>query len=400
MHIVLANRWYPPISNGGVAVYDYNLAHALVKLGHRVTVVAARWSVETPALTDDNGVQVHRILAKQYDRLHRVPFFGRYMRSLLQMHYSIQVARKLNQLQEQPDVIEFAEVNAEGWAYLHQRKRQPVIVRCHTPTFVLRDYYHPQEANYDTTITTWMEKACIRRADALTAPSRDMAVTVAGIMGFSAEKFTIIPNPLDVSAFAVDHSRRDLNHVTVLHVGRLDRTKGIEILARAIPKVVAQFPHTYFVYVGSDRPDGQGSTWQTRLSTFFKKEGVGENVLFAGSVDHETLLDWYAKADIAVVPSMLYESFSYTCAQAMAAELPIVCTDIGGIPETVGDVGCIVSTGNVEQLATALCHLVQEQSLRFSLGKQAVTHMFNTCDAFLVGQQTEQFYQSISAEGL
>jgi glycosyltransferase involved in cell wall biosynthesis len=398
MHILLANRWYPPVSNGGIAVYDYNLAHALVKLGHQVTIVAARWSAETPAFTDDKGVQVHRILAKQFDRLHRVPFLGRYMRPLLQIQYSVQVLRKLNQLENQPDVIEFAEVNGEGWAYLRQQQRKPVVVRCHTPTFVLREYHDSAEMHYDTDLTTRLEKSCIRRADGLTAPSRNMAETIAQhINEVSPDDFRVIPNALNTEQFAVCGRDYERQPVTVLHVGRLDRAKGIETLAHAIPQVVQQYPDVRFVYLGGDRPDGTGSTWQKRLSAYFAANQVVKNVTFTGSVEHDELLAWYARADIAVVPSMLYESFSYTVAQAMAAGLPVVATRIGGIPETVSDgqFGLLVDVGDVKAVADQLCMLIGKPDKRRMLGVAAAQYAQNQFSAEVVAEQALSLYQTI-----
>lgn len=116
---------------------------------------------------------------RQWDRASRLPVFGRYTRATQQLQYSLRLARFISELDDQPDVIEFAEVNAEGWAYLQKRKRQPVVVRCHTPTFVLRDYYDSAEMRYDTSLTTRIEKNCIKRADALSTPSADMAKTIA-----------------------------------------------------------------------------------------------------------------------------------------------------------------------------------------------------------------------------
>jgi len=396
MHIALVNRWYPPHTGfGGIAIYDNYLAHALVTLGHRVTVLAARWSPDVPAYEDDSGVAVRRIYFSPRDRLNRIPLLGRYARPLLQVLYSRQVTRTLNQMadDDSPDVVEFAEINAEGWAYLRQRPRRPVVVRCHTPTFVLRDYYTPTEMPFDTVWTTRLEQDCIRRADALTAPSHDMARTVAGCMGFPVERFTVIPNPLDVQAFAVERGEKSADdEIIVLHVGRLDRTKGIEVLAQAIPAVVRAHPQVRFVYVGADRPTGQGDTWQQRLTGYFAQAGVEQHVTFTGPVDQAALLNWYRRADIAVVPSLLYESFSYTVAQAMAAGLAVIATRMGGIPETLGEAGLSVEPGQAEMLIQALNTLVINTELRSKMSAMTRQKAINY-HAPNIAERTIQFYK-------
>lgn len=397
MHIVLANRWYPPYTGyGGVAMYDYYLAHALVALGHRVTILAARWSQEIPECEDDQGVTVRRIYFPDRNRLNRLPLVGRYARPFLQWLYSRDVAKALKLLDKADpfDVVEFAEVNAEGWAYLHQRVRRPVVVRCHTPTFVLRDHYTPAEMPYDTVWTTRMEQDCIRRADALTAPSQDMARTVSERMGFSVERFTVIPNPLNVQAFAVERQQKSPEEeIVVLHVGRLDRVKGVEVLAQAIPSIVQQYPNVRFVYVGDDRPTGQGDTWRQRLTAGFVQAGVDSHVTFTGPVDHAGLLDWYRRADIAVVPSLVYESFSYTVAQAMAAGLAVIATRSGGIPETLGNSGLLVPQGDPQALQAALVGLVTTPESRVRLQRQAISRIQAFDAQWIAGSSNNQYKQ-------
>src|SRR5919108_4876320 len=130
-------------------------------------------------------------------------------------------------------------------------------------------------------------------------------------------------------------------------------------LSRAIPQVLQEAPYVRFMFIGDDRQDECGRSWQQRLEAFFREQRVDDRVVFCGATDQPTLLEWYRKADIAVVPSLVYESFSYTCAQAMAAGLPVVASRIGGIPETVGDgvSGLLVEPGDVTGLAQAIVRL-------------------------------------------
>lgn len=402
MHIVLVNRWYPPYTGfGGVAAYDFYLAHALADLGQRVTILASRNQETDPAFQQDGPVAVHRLLMKEQYYLSRLPVIGRYARPLLQYLYSRQVSQFLQALHPKDpfDIIEFAEINAEAFNYLTVRQPPPVVVRCHTPTFVLRNYYQPAEMPFDTSWTSRMERACILNANALSSPSQDMANTIAKECRLDTSRFQVIPNPLDTQPFTqAGQGRRPKapgEGLTILHVGRLERVKGIETLAQAIPDVVKQSPNTRFVFVGDDRPDGLGSTWKKRLEDYFKEKGVSSNVLLTGGVSQQALLDWYRDADIAVVPSMLYESFSYTCAQAMAAGLPVVASRIGGIPETIGDCGLIVEPGDSSQLTRELLRLIAIAPLRQQLGRDAVERGKVTFEASLVAQDTLHFYRKI-----
>ncbi len=397
MRILLVNRWYPPHTGfGGVAIYQRYLARALARQGNQVAVLAARWSQDAPAEHADEGVRVFRLYAAEWSRLRRLPLLGRYVRPLQQYLYSLQAARFIANMKEPPDVIEFAEVNAEGYAYLRRKHSIPVVTRCHTPTFILRNYYAPHEMNFDTEFTARMEKFAILRAEGLSAPSHDMAETIAQSSGVSLNQIAVIPNALDVDEFApLPKTPRDSNAVTLLHVGRLDRVKGIEILAKAFWAIRPRAPQARLVFVGGDLPDGRGSSWRVRLEKIFAEHNALDTVLFAGDASQEELLAWYRRADIAVVPSMLYESFSYTCAQAMAAGLPVVASRIGGIPETVGDAGVIVEAGNAEELAEALLNLIHRPQRRIDLGEQAQIRAKKLFDAPIVAEQTSAFYRKI-----
>ncbi len=406
MHLVLANQWYPPESGwGGVAMWNYAMARAYRSLGHAVTVIAARDSNAIPTNQEIDGIQVRRLLVHNRYRWRRLPMIGRYVRPAQQLAYARRVDRALRELhQERPiDAVEFAEVNAEGFFYA-RKPLTPLIVRCHTPTFVLRRYYDKREMPYDTRIISWCEKDLIRRAHALTAPSRDIAQTIAKECNVPVEEITVIPNALASDEWRVARCEdqpadyltpRQSDYLTVLHVGRLERVKGVQVLVDAIPSIVKRVPKTRFVFIGDDLRTARGSLQRAELEDRLRQDNVLAQVEFLGGVDHAALLDWYRRADICVVPSLLYESFSYTCAQAMAAGKPIVASRIGGIPETVrnGVSGIIVEPGDVEQLAEAIVRLARDPSLREQLGRAGRERVVCEFDPIKVAQRNLEGYE-------
>jgi len=86
-------------------------------------------------------------------------------------------------------------------------------------------------------------------------------------------------------------------------------------------------------------------------------------------------IDWvprlFAEADIAVFPSTWAEAFGFVVAEAMACETCVVVSDVGGIPEVVGEDGIIVPTGDVSALQEALVKLIDDPLLRRRLGASA-----------------------------
>ncbi len=406
MHLVLANQWYPPESGwGGVAMWNYTLARAYRQLGHSVTILAARTAPEIPETKDDDGITVHRLLVRDNYRWRRLPGVGRYVRPIQQLLYARRVDQALRALHRAKpfDVVEFADVNAEGFFYA----RAPLtsfVVRCHTPTFVLKRYYTAREMLYDTRIISACEKDVIRRAHALTAPSRDMANVIANEYGIRAETIAVIPNALAISNFKfqisdsqlANHRTNELtNYCTILHVGRLERAKGVTILADAIPQVLAQIPRARFVFIGDDRLSARGTSQRAELEKQLTDAGARHRVEFLGGVDQATLSDWYCRADICVVPSMLYESFSYTAAQALAAGKPVVASRIGGIPETVddGETGLLVQPGSAAQLADAVIRLANDTDLRERMGRAGRKKVAREFDPQMIAHKNLAVYQ-------
>jgi glycosyltransferase involved in cell wall biosynthesis len=379
-------------------MYNYYLAHALVRLGHSVTVVSARVSADDLPREADGPVSIHRVRLPKYHRwFRRVPLLSRYARALEQFVYCRRVADKLGELTAADcvDVVEFADVNAEGFLYLRKKDRRPVVVRCHTPTFVLRRFASPGSMEYDTRVTSWMETEGIRAADALTAPSGDMAHVIEASCGLPSGTVRVIPNALDVEMFHRDAQRtdsREADDLVVLHVGRLEAVKGIGVLLKAIPSILERVPRAQFVFVGAARSESQALTWTDRL----RKAG-GARVKVLGFLDQSELLGWYLSADVVVVPTLNYESFSYTCAQAMAAGLPVVASRIGGIPQTIedGTSGLLIEPGDSTRLADALVRLLKDPRLRDRLGRAAREKSHADFAADKVARQTMEVYSSL-----
>ncbi|MCL4489680.1 MAG: glycosyltransferase family 4 protein [Chloroflexi bacterium] len=406
MHIALVSRWFPPESGwGGVSVYNSTIAHAYAELGHQVTVIAARFSRDVPAERCEDGARVRRLLVGDAYRLRRLPMLGRYVRPAQQLAYSWRVNQAIRRLhQECPvDIVEFAEVNAEGFFYA-RAPQTPFVVRCHTPTFMLSRYYEQPEMPYDTSIIERCERSLIGHADALTAPSRDMACLISRECHVPAGDIAVIPNPLATDGFcersggaAVDGGPNpsDDGSVTVLHVGRFERAKGVMVLVKAIPIILQGAPRTRFVFIGADRARARGSSPRDGLADSADGEPVSSRVQFLGGVEQSALISWYRRADICVVPSLVYESFSYTCAQAMAAGKPVVASRIGGVPETVGDgvSGILVNPGDAEGLAEAVVRLARDADLRRRMGKAGSEKAAREFDPIEIAKRTLRVYE-------
>jgi glycosyltransferase involved in cell wall biosynthesis len=400
MNIILVNKFYPPhTERGGIATYHRVLGAALMAHGHHVQIIAARYSPAQADSVDENGIVVHREQIGSIPPWWRLRGLRRFVHSRNLSSYSYAVSGRIARLKQTkgPTVVEFADYDAEARAYLTQKKRHPVVIRCHVPTFVLNRYFSRKELPFDFRRVEEWEKWCIRHADAISAPSLAMARLIESETSLSSGTVAVIPNPVDVAYYRSATLMRqiDANRFRVLFVGRLDRLKGAETMIQAIPDVLTRVKDIQVLLAGPDVSDRGSSTWGTRLRAELEQRGVRHRVDFLGDLDRGDLLKAYANADIAIVPS-LYESFSYTAVQAMAAGLPVIASAVGGLPETIEDVGLMIPPGDSEALAEAILRLAGDPALRAELSFRAELQS-RKFDMSVVTDRMVGFYQRVLA---
>jgi len=398
MHFALVNQWYPPESHGGIATHNYFFTKALARLGHRVSVITASRSGRFEHERVQERLDVYRIPSLNLFRYRRLPVIGPHMRFVQALARSRQAVRFLTDLHRASpvDIVEFAEVNAEGF-FWRKGLSKCLVVRCQTPAFVLARYYSKEETPYNPALLGWAEKRVIRRADILLAPSNDMAEVVTEACSLPPGRFQVIPDALDTDLFSPDLTHRKSDaRINIVYVGRFDRVKGIEVLAEAIPQVCQDVPQAHFILIGDDRPRAQGGSMREYIQQKLKALIDSGRVEIRGSVPQEELLRAYHDAHIAVNPSLLYESFSYTCAQPMACQVAVVASRIAGIPETLdyGRAGILVTPGDANELAGTLISLCHDQARREELAEAGRRRAEACFDAGIVARQNLKVFQS------
>jgi glycosyltransferase involved in cell wall biosynthesis len=132
-----------------------------------------------------------------------------------------------------------------------------------------------------------------------------------------------------------------------------------------------------------------------------EKYGIVHRVHFTGKIGPGDLVRLYCSAEIAVVPS-LYEGFGFPAAEAMACELPVVCSTAGALPEVVGDdgAGILVPPRNAPALGQAIHRLLEDPDLRRQMGqagRRRVTTLFTWKTA--ARQMVEVYREAIDAHG-
>ena len=195
----------------------------------------------------------------------------------------------------------------------------------------------------------------------------------------------IVPNGVDVGAFAVAELRADLPPGRrILWVNRLDPQKGFPIALAAFSKVLAEVPDAILVVVGQGKD-------RDALGLLTKSERA--RVDMRGTVPNEEVPSYLAACELFVSPAVGQESFGIALIEAMAAGLPVVAADIPGYREVVSDgvEGLLVPPRDPEALAAGLVRVLTDPELASRLGEAGRTHA-RTFDWLLVVERLEELY--------
>ena len=190
--------------------------------------------------------------------------------------------------------------------------------------------------------------------DTLKIPAGKINVVNNGIVCFPTT-----PDPESIYRIRAELGLRSDSSV-VACIGSLKEIKGHKYLLQAVPAILAEAPNAQFLIIG----DGP---LQAELRSLVTALGIADKVCFAGlREDVRTILP---AIDILVQPS-LQETFSLTALEAMAAEKPVVATNVGGLPEVVEDgrTGLLVPPENPSAIAHAVVDLLTFPERRGVLG--------------------------------
>ena len=202
------------------------------------------------------------------------------------------------------------------------------------------------------------------------APSRAGMAHAEAVGRISTERMIVLHNGVDLGTFQPDPSLRapvrkelgiPLGAPLLVTVAILRSGKGIGDLISAMPEILESIPDARTVIVG----DGDQRVALERLAG---EVGVAERVIFAGSRDDVGAL--LAASDVFVLPTHV-DLLPTVVAEAMAAGLPVVASDVGGLGDMVEDdvTGILYPVGDIEVLTRACVRLLADPGRRDTLGR-------------------------------
>ncbi len=402
MRVLMLSWEYPPKIVGGIARHVEEIAWALAAQGDEVHVVTCDFP-GAPAEEVFKGVHIHRVApySPTDDFFHWVHQLNAAMKDRAELLLSEWIKGKspLNKRKVTDGIV----IHSHDWlAYfsgkaLKDQFKLPFVATIHATEYGRNSGIHTDIQRYINGIEmqlcheAWRVIVCsqfmkLEVEYALQTPWDKMDVIFNGV---HADKFEFDFHPAEAADFRKQFALPD--EKLIFFVGRMVREKGAHLLIEALPQIKSQYPNAKLIIVGGGNKD--------HLLRLAHDTGMDKSVYFTGFVSDEVLLRLYKVIDVACYPS-LYEPFGIVALEAMAADVPVVVSDAGGLKEIIEhDVnGTITYAGDLNSLSWGVVRALKDEGHSKWMAQNAyikVREMFNWAR---IAAQTHGVYERVWQE--
>jgi glycosyltransferase involved in cell wall biosynthesis len=387
---------------GGQGVYVRNLSRALNALGHRVEVITG-----PPDIALDPGVRLTRLpcldlydpadpfrlptLRELRDPVNLMEWIGVSTMGFPEpFTFGLRALGRLRRRLSDFDVLHDNQSLSYGiWAL---SRRIPTVATIHHPITVDRRFAVRAETLPWKKLKQWrwysfvgMQKRVARRLPFVLTVSAAAGRDIRREFGVPAERLRVAANGIDTELFRpIEGTAREPGRIIVTNSADMP-LKGLGYLLEAVAAILRSRNHLRLVVVGSPRQGGAIERQIARL-------GIGGWVEFTGRIDDAEFVRQYARASMAVVPSV-YEGFGLPVGEAMACGVPVISTSGGALPEVVGDAGLLVPPADPAALARAIRTLLDRPELAGELGRSGFRRVHASFTWRRAAEQTVAVYR-------
>jgi glycosyltransferase involved in cell wall biosynthesis len=363
---------------GGQGVYIKNLSSALKGLGHHVEVISGP---PDPHLDEDiNLFRIPCLDLYNPDDLFRVPSFKELSDPVNLIEwlgvstmgfpepftFGIRANRFLRNKIRKYDIVHDNQSLSYGIRSIN--KYIPTIATIHHPITVDRDLAVKAASSFWKKIKQirWysfisMQKRISRTLSHIITVSKSARDDISRDFKIPLQRFRIIPNGINTDLFCpVPEIKRKRDRIIVTNSADTP-LKGLDYLLKAIAEISRTRSNIRLIVVGTPKINGG-------IEKLIRKLGIGEFVTFTGRISNDEFVRQYAKAFLAVVPSV-YEGFGLPAGEAMACGLPVVSTTGGALSEVVGDAGILVPPADSRALAGAVTAILDNPEVAEKMGR-------------------------------
>ena len=361
MKICIINSFYYPDIVGGAELSVLKLAETLYELGNEVHVICTS-NLERDEVI--NGVIIHRIVVnnsytpmKMLGPYRNLNKFKRILYRIVDIYNIFNYKLLFQKLSEiKPDVIHINNIDGISsviWSVC-KKMRIPAVQ-------TLRDYSLLDSKHF---IKNVIRKAIYLKLsnniNVVTAPSKYTLNRFVEKRYFEKSEKRVVYNAIDFSESEVNKllqkKKKDLikkKNIKFVFLGRLEKEKGIDILLESFRRIDNNMIELLIA--------GKGE-YEEFVKNIAKED---KRVVYKGFLSEEEKNSLLMSSDVLIIPSNWPEPFGRVIIEAYKFGLPVIGTNIGGIPEVIDNniTGLLVEANNKEQLSEAIDYFCESDNI-------------------------------------
>src|SRR3989338_7277652 len=360
MNILLLTSHF---DTGGITSYVTTLSAGLYRAGHRVIVVSA--GGDAVGVLEKTGARHVRMDIRVKSEAHPKIYLGLPRLAALIRADDIDIIHAQTRVTQ---VMAF---------WLSRMTGKPFVSTCH-------GFFKPR----------WFRKVFSCWGQGVIAISRGVREHLIKDFNVNPDSVHLVPNGIDMSCYPfTDEVLRRQKRVqwsvdgspVIGIIARLSDVKGIDVLIRAMPSVVASFPRVWLMIVGQGPQEND-------LRMLVDQLGLEKSVDFRSTV--QSTADILPAFDVFVMPS-LQEGLGLSVMEAMAAGISVVASNVGGLPDLVkdGQTGFLTPVGDSAALGKRINAMLGDPVRALNMARAARTLMEKEFSAERMVEGTIKVYE-------
>lgn len=351
-----------------------------------VDAMAIRNDINLTIITGCNSLKTTKQIQ---DKNKRIIYLSmpRLVNSLTLYQYTVFRANRIIK-QLKPDVVHG--IGTEHiWPSIAVRSKYPSIITIHG---VLTEIVKKSPPNFFTKrkLFSFLEPRVVTKSNHLISINQYVTSSLSNYITGTVHN---IENPINNIFFDQNLS---CSNDDLIFIGGIEPLKGLTVLLKALS--ILKNKHSYKGTLHIVGPSNNVIHLQD-IQSLIKELNLSDNIIFHGFLLPHQIASLFKKVALLAVPSY-EESFSMTCAEAMASGLPVVASNVGGIPNVVSDgvSGRLVDVGDEISLCNAIHEIISNRALRKKLGIAGKKIAENRWRPSKIADKTINAYKSVLVE--
>ncbi|GIU71700.1 MAG: glycosyl transferase family 1 [Candidatus Nitrosocaldaceae archaeon] len=374
---------------GGVSVYSLNLIKHLLNDNevHVITTIRGKEPEKDLEYINNSSLHIHRLVESNDTLFSHLKFQFKIMKEFDKLNSKYKFDLIHSNFPSSPDLLYLLLKNA----------KIPVIATIHGTINMLKDTII-KALNNSTDNRLYLdasEKAILRYnkflniAEKLYIKHVDHFIAVSEYAKslLSVNNVSVVHHGIDPNLFSYKENKDE--HISILFISRFALHKGIRVLLDAIPLILREIPDAKIMIAGN--------TDNKYTIDKLKKVLPNKNAEYIGFVENYTDLPMiYKKASIFISTSF-EDLLGFRLLEAMSCGVPVIATDIGGVPEVIRDGfnGFLFKPNDHKTLAEYISLLTNDYRLRNKLRKNARDTIEQRFTAKRMSDDTTKIYDEV-----